>query len=58
MIRVIFLFIVLTALIWGGLLAVQKLTGKEVLSLTKNAGIAILCSSVAIALMFGLVVLF
>lgn len=58
MIRVLFLFVVLTALIWLGLLAAQKMTGKQALSLTKNAGIAILCSSVALVLMFGLVILF
>lgn len=58
MIRVIFLFSILTALVWGGILAVQKLTGKQALSLTKAAGYAIISSSVAVALMFMLVILF
>lgn len=58
MIRVIFLFILLTAVVWLGILGVQKLTGKQALSLTKAAAYAIISSSVAVALMFGLVILF
>lgn len=58
MIRVIFLFILLTAVVWLGILGVQKLTGKQALSLTKSAVYAIISSSVAVALMFGLVILF
>ncbi len=58
MIRVIFLFIVLAALVWAGILGVQKMTGKQALSLTKAAVYAIISSSVAVALMFVLVILF
>ena len=58
MIRVIFLFVVLTALVWGGILGVQKMTGKQALDLTKTAIYAIISSTVAMMLMFGLVYLF
>jgi hypothetical protein len=58
MIRVILLFLVLTALIWGGILGFQKLSGKQALNLTKAAVYATISSSVAVALMFGLVLLF
>jgi hypothetical protein len=58
MIRVIFLFLVLTFLVWGGILGVQKMTGKQALSLTKAAVYAIISSSVAVVLMFGLVIVF
>lgn len=58
MIRVIFLFVALAALVWLGLLAVQKMSGKQALDLTKNAVYAIISSAVAIVLMFGLVLLF
>jgi hypothetical protein len=58
MIRVIFLFLVLTALVWAGILGVQKLTGKQALDLTKAAVYAIISSTVAIVLMFVLVTIF
>ncbi len=58
MIRVLFLFVILAALVWGGILAVQKMTGKQALNLTKAAVYAIISSSVAMILMFGLVILF
>jgi hypothetical protein len=58
MIRVIFLFVVLAALVWAGILAVQKLSGKQALDLTKAGMYAIISSAVAIMLMFGLVILF
>jgi hypothetical protein len=58
MIRVILLFVILAALVWAGILGVQKITGKQALSLTKAAVYAIISSSVAIALMFILVILF
>jgi hypothetical protein len=58
MIRVILLFLVLTALVWGGILGVQKLTGKQALSLTKAGMYAIISSTLAIVLMFILVILF
>ncbi len=58
MIRVIFLFLVLTALIWAGILAVQKLSGKQAIDLTKSAAYATISSAVAIMLMFVLVMIF
>lgn len=58
MIRVVFLFIVLAALVWLGILGVQKMSGKQALDLTKAGMYAIISSSVAIALMFILVELF
>jgi hypothetical protein len=58
MIRVVFLFVVLTALVWLGILGVQKLTGKQALDLTKAGMYAIISSTVAIVLMFVLVMLF
>jgi hypothetical protein len=58
MIRVILLFLVLTALVWGGILGVQKMTGKQALDLTKAAVYAIISSTVAIVLMFVLVTIF
>jgi uncharacterized protein HemY len=58
MIRVIFLFLVLTALVWAGILAVQKLSGKQALDLTKAGMYAIISSTVAIVLMFVLVTIF
>ena len=58
MIRVILLFIVLSTIVWLGILGIQKLSGKQALDLTKAAVYAIISSSVAIALMFGLVILF
>jgi uncharacterized iron-regulated membrane protein len=58
MIRVIFLFLILTALVWAGILGVQKLTGKQALDLTKAGMYAIISSTVAIVLMFVLVTIF
>jgi hypothetical protein len=58
MIRVIFLFLALTALVWAGILGVQKLSGKQALDLTKAGMYAIISSTVAIVLMFVLVTVF
>lgn len=58
MIRVLLLFVILTAIVWLGIIGVQKMTGKQALDLTKTAVYAIISSTVAIALMFMLVVLF
>lgn len=58
MIRVILLFVVLAALVWAGILGVQKLTGRQALDLTKAAVYAIISASVAVALMFALVIVF
>lgn len=58
MIRVLFLFFILFFVFWAAIQGARYLTGKEVLALTKSVGYAILCSSLAIAVMFILVVLF
>ena len=58
MIRVLLLFVVLTALVWAGILAVQKMSGKQALDLTKAGMYAIISSTVAIVLMFVLVTIF
>jgi hypothetical protein len=58
MIRVVFLFLVLSVLVYLGMIAVQKMSGKQALNLTKIAVQAIISSTVAILLMFGLVILF
>jgi|LauGreDrversion4_2_1035121.scaffolds.fasta_scaffold62417_2 hypothetical protein len=58
MIRVILLFLVLSVLVYLAILAVQKITGKQAINLTKIAIQAIISSTVAILLMFMLVILF
>jgi hypothetical protein len=58
MFRVILLFLMLTGLTWLAILAVQKLTGKQALDLTKAAVYATISSAVAIMLMFVLVMIF
>ena len=58
MIRVILLFLMLAGLSWLAILAVQKMTGKQALDLTKAGMYAIISSTVAIVLMFVLVMLF
>ncbi len=58
MIRVFFLFVVLFAVFFGLIKGSQYLTGKQALALTKIAGYSILASSLALAVMFGLVILF
>lgn len=58
MIRVILLFLILSALVWVSILGVQKLSGKQALSLAKAAAYATISSAVAVLLMFGLVILF
>ena len=58
MIRVIFLFLVLSVLVYLTILAVQKITGKQAINLTKIAIQAIISSTIAMLLMFILVYLF
>jgi hypothetical protein len=58
MIRVILLFLMLAGLSWLAILAVQKMTGKQALDLTKAGMYAIISSTVAIVLMLVLVMLF
>jgi hypothetical protein len=58
MIRVFFLFLILAVLCYLGILAAQKVTGKQFLKLTKIAGYVIISSALAMVLMFVLVELF
>jgi hypothetical protein len=58
MIRVFFLFLILSVLIYFGAIAVQKLTGKQFFKLTKIAGLVIISSSAALVLMILLTQLF
>lgn len=58
MIRVVFLFLILSVLVYLGIKATEKMTGRQLLQLTKIAGYVIICSSIAIALMFFMVIFF
>jgi hypothetical protein len=58
MIRVIFLFVVLFSVFWGAIQGFRYITGKQALALTKIAGYSIICSSLALLVMFGLVIIF
>jgi hypothetical protein len=58
MVRVLFLFVVLFIAFFAVIQGSRYLTGKQALALTKIAGLSIICSSLAIAVMFGLVILF
>lgn len=58
MIRVILLFLFLAVIMYGGLLAVQKITGQQFFKLTKIVGYVIISSTLAMMLMFALVLLF
>lgn len=58
MIKVVLMFLLLVAVVWLGILGVQKMTGKQALDLTKTAVYAIISSVVALAMMFMIVVLF
>ena len=57
-VRVLFLFLMLSALVALGILAVQKMTKKQFFKLTKIAGLAIISSSVAVMLMILLTQIF
>ena len=58
MIRVFFLFVVLFVLFWAIIQGARYMTGKQALALTKIAGFSILASSLALLVMFGLVIFF
>jgi len=58
MIRVVILFLVLTIAAFLAIQGVQKMTGKQALDYTKIVLYAMISSAVAIALMFGLVIIF
>jgi hypothetical protein len=58
MIRVIFLFLVLSVLAYVGIKATEKMTGQQLVKLTKIAGYVIVSSSIAFAVMIGMVIFF
>ena len=58
MVRVLFLFVILFMLFFALIQGSRYMTGKQALALTKIAGLSIICSSLALLVMFGLVVLF
>jgi hypothetical protein len=58
MIRFIFLFVILAALIHFGITGWQKLSGSERWSLTKRLGYSIIVSLLAVVVMMFMVVLF
>ena len=58
MVRVLFIFVVLFVLFFALIYGSRYLTGKQALALTKITGLAILSSSLALLVMFGLVILF
>ena len=58
MMRVVLLFLVLAVLFGAVIQCFRYLNGKQALALTKITGLAILSSSLALLVMFGLVILF
>jgi len=58
MIRVVFLFLIVTLIIFGAIWGAKKLSGQQIIDLTKIGVTAIISASVALALMFILVELF
>ena len=58
MIRVIFLFLVLGVLAYLGIKAAEKITGRQLIKLTKVVGYVIVSASIAFAVMFGMVIFF
>ena len=58
MVRVLILFLILAVLCYLGIKATEKMTGKQLVLLTKIAGYVIISSTLAMVLMFGLVILF
>ena len=58
MIRVVFLFLILSAIAYLGIKATEKMTGKQFIQLTKILGYVIISASLAMLAMFILVILF
>jgi hypothetical protein len=58
MIRVIFLFLIVTLLTFGAIWGAKKLSGQQIIDLTRIGITAIISASVALGLMFILVELF
>ena len=58
MIGVILLFLILSVLIYFGIQGIQKMTGAQALFLTKTGMYAIISATLAMLLMFGIVIVF
>ena len=58
MIGAILLFLIVSALIFFGIRGVQKMTGNQALLLTKVGMYAIVSTTLAMLLLFGIVILF
>jgi len=58
MIGVILLFLILSVLIYFGIRGIQKLTNTQALLLTKTGMYAIISATLAMLLMFGIVIVF
>ena len=58
MIGVILLFVVLAVLIYFGIRGIQNMTGEQALFLTKAGMYAIISATLAMLLMFGIVIVF
>lgn len=58
MIRVVVFYLFISLAVGVGITAVRHMTGKELWSLSKIIGFSLLCGSIALAIMVGLVVLF
>lgn len=58
MIGVILLFVILAVLIYFSIRGVQKMTGAQALFLTKTGMYAIISVTLAMLLLFGIVILF
>lgn len=58
MISAILIFVILAVLIYFGIRGVQKMTGSQALFLTKAGMYAIISATLAILLLFGIVIVF
>ena len=58
MIRVVFLFLILSVIAYLGIKATEKMTGQQLIKLTKILGYVIISSSLALMAMFTMVIFF
>ena len=58
MIRVVFLFLILSVVAYLGIKATEKMTGQQLIKLTKILGYVIISSSLALMAMFTMVIFF
>jgi hypothetical protein len=58
MIGIILFFLILSVLIYFGIRGIQKMTGAQALFLTKTGMYAIISATLAMLLMFGIVIVF